>query len=104
MNEGAIEPWTKPKYRPLFTELKRFARQAEIPLDVPWHELDAEQQRLIVEGSRMVAAGSAASVASSSISSARSTSCTSASFSVAIADTRFALLAAALACARKRAR
>jgi excinuclease ABC subunit A len=28
LNEGAIEPWTKPKYRPLFAELKRFARQA----------------------------------------------------------------------------
>ena len=52
LNEGAIEPWTKPKYRPLFTELKRFARQAGIPLDVPWHELDAEQQKLIVEGER----------------------------------------------------
>jgi excinuclease ABC subunit A len=52
LNEGAVEPWTKPKYRPLFTELKRFARQAEIPLDVPWYELDAEQQRLIVDGDR----------------------------------------------------
>jgi excinuclease ABC subunit A len=52
LNEGAIEPWTKPKYRPLFTELKRFARQAEIPLDVLWYDLDAEQQRLIVEGGR----------------------------------------------------
>ena len=50
LNEGAIEPWTKPKYRPLFTELKRFARQAEIPLDVPWDELDPEQQRLVIEG------------------------------------------------------
>jgi excinuclease ABC subunit A len=50
LNEGAIEPWTKPKHRPLFTELKRFARAAEIPLDVPWYDLDAEQQRLIVEG------------------------------------------------------
>jgi excinuclease ABC subunit A len=50
LNEGAVEPWTKPKYRPLFTELKRFARQAEIPLDVPWYELDAEQQRLVVYG------------------------------------------------------
>src|SRR6202167_4208252 len=50
LNEGAIEPWTKPKHRPLFIELKRFARAAEIPLDVPWYELDAEQQRLIVEG------------------------------------------------------
>jgi excinuclease ABC subunit A len=51
LNEGAIEPWTKPKYRPLFTELKRFARLAKIPLDVPWHELDAEQRQLIVDGS-----------------------------------------------------
>jgi excinuclease ABC subunit A len=50
LNEGAIEPWTKPKYRPLFTELKRFARPAGIPLDVPWSELDQEQQRLVIEG------------------------------------------------------
>src|SRR5579863_69194 len=50
LNEGAIEPWTKPKYRPLATELKRFARQMDIPLDVPWADLDAEQQRLVIEG------------------------------------------------------
>src|ERR1700691_1629739 len=52
LNEGAIEPWTKPKYRPLFTELKRFARSAEIPLDVPWYDLEEEQRRLIVDGGR----------------------------------------------------
>ena len=50
LNEGAIEPWTKPKYRPLFTELKRFAKQVKIPLEVPWSELDAEHQKLIVDG------------------------------------------------------
>ena len=50
LNEGAIEPWTKPKYRPLFSELKRFARQMEIPLDVPWSDLDAEKQRLVIHG------------------------------------------------------
>ena len=50
LNEGAIEPWTKPKYRPLFTELKRFARQGEIPMDVPWDELEPEQQQRIVDG------------------------------------------------------
>jgi len=48
--EGAVEPWTKPKYRPLFTELKRFAKQVQIPLDVPWSELDAEHQKLIIDG------------------------------------------------------
>jgi len=50
LNEGVIEPWTKPKYRTLGTDLKRFARQMEIPLDVPWAELDAEQKRLVIDG------------------------------------------------------
>jgi excinuclease ABC subunit A len=50
LNEGAIEPWTKPKYRPLFTELKRFAKQTKISLDVPWSEMDAEHQKLVVNG------------------------------------------------------
>ncbi len=50
LNQGAIEPWTKPKYRPLFTELKRFAKQANIPLDVAWAELDVEQRKMIVDG------------------------------------------------------
>ncbi len=50
LSEGAIEPWTKPKYRTIATEMKRFARQAEIPLDVPWGQLDPEHQRLVIEG------------------------------------------------------
>jgi excinuclease ABC subunit A len=48
--EGAIEPWTKPKYRPLFTDLKRFAKQIDLPLDVPWSELSAEHQRVVIDG------------------------------------------------------
>ena len=50
LNDGAIEPWTKPKYRPLFTDLKRYARQADIPLDVAWAELEPEQRQRIIEG------------------------------------------------------
>ena len=50
LSEGAIDPWNKPKYRPLFTDMKRFARQADIPLDVPWANLDAEQQALVLDG------------------------------------------------------
>jgi len=50
LSEGAIDPWTKPKYRTLFTELKRHAKQAGIPLDLPWAELDPEQRRVVVEG------------------------------------------------------
>ncbi len=48
--EGAVEPWTKPKYRPLGTEMRRVARLAGIPLDVPWANLKKEQQQLILEG------------------------------------------------------
>ena len=48
--EGAIEPWTKPKYRSLFSDLKRFARQHDVPLDVPWSDLERDQQKLVMEG------------------------------------------------------
>ena len=48
--EGAIEPWTKPKYRPLFTDLKRYAKTAGIPLDVPWIDLEEEQRNLVLDG------------------------------------------------------
>ena len=50
LNEGAIEPWTKPKYRPWFTEFKRHARAAGIPMDVPWAELEPEQRQKVIEG------------------------------------------------------
>jgi excinuclease ABC subunit A len=50
LNEGAIEPWTKPKYRPLFTELKRFAKLVQLPLDVPWSDLDPDYQRMVISG------------------------------------------------------
>ena len=50
LGEGAVDPWNKPKYRPVLAEMKRFAKQSGIPLDVPWGELDAEQQELILNG------------------------------------------------------
>ncbi len=50
LNDGAIEPWTKPKYRALYTELKRAAKEHDLPLDVPWEELTLDQQTLVLEG------------------------------------------------------
>jgi len=50
LGEGAIDPWNKPKYRPVFTEMKRFAKQSGIPLDVPWAELEPDQRELILNG------------------------------------------------------
>ena len=50
LSQGAIEPWTKPKYRPLFNELKRHAKTVGIPLDVPWSEMDREHQDVVING------------------------------------------------------
>jgi excinuclease ABC subunit A len=50
LGEGAVDPWNKPKYRPVFTDMKRFAKQEGIPLDVPWAELGAAEQELILDG------------------------------------------------------
>ena len=48
--DGAIEPWTKPKYRAHQTELRKFAKQHGIPADVPWRELERDQRQLVLEG------------------------------------------------------
>jgi len=48
--EGAIEPWTKPKYRPLQADLKRYAKQAGIPLDMAWIDLAEEHRNLVLNG------------------------------------------------------
>ena len=48
--DGAIEPWTKPKYRPLFTDLKRYAKAATIPLDMAWIDLAEEHKNLVLNG------------------------------------------------------
>jgi len=48
--QGAIAPWTTPKYRPFHGEMIRFAKSAAIPTDVPWYDLDPAQQELLWEG------------------------------------------------------
>jgi excinuclease ABC subunit A len=48
--EGAVEPWNKPHYRAVLTQLRRFARRRGIPMDVPWSFLDEAHRRLVLEG------------------------------------------------------
>jgi excinuclease ABC subunit A len=50
LDEGAIDPWTKPKYRAWHGEMKRAAKVEGIPFDVPWFDLTEAQQRFIEEG------------------------------------------------------
>src|ERR1700732_5385305 len=50
--DGAIHPWTKPRYRQLALEMRRFARSKGIPFEVPFRELTATQRDAIIEGDR----------------------------------------------------
>jgi excinuclease ABC subunit A len=50
LDEGAILPWTKPRYRNLLLDAKKWARGRGIPTNVAWRHLSAEQRRLILEG------------------------------------------------------
>ena len=50
LDDGAIEPWAKPRYRVLLQGAKKWARGRGIPTNVPWRQLTAEQRRLILDG------------------------------------------------------
>jgi excinuclease ABC subunit A len=50
--DGAVHPWTKPRYRQIALEMRRFARSKGIPFEVPFRELTAAQRDAIIEGDR----------------------------------------------------
>ena len=50
INQGAIEPWSKPHYRSHLAELKRAAKARGLRLDVPWRDLSDEDRQFVVEG------------------------------------------------------
>jgi excinuclease ABC subunit A len=50
INQGAIEPWSKPHYRSHLAELKRTAKVRGLRLDVPWRDLSDDDRHFIVEG------------------------------------------------------
>jgi excinuclease ABC subunit A len=50
LDEGAIHPWTTAKYRAHQGEMKRAAKAAGIPTNVPWYDLTPAQQRFLEDG------------------------------------------------------
>jgi excinuclease ABC subunit A len=50
LDEGAIEPWTKPRYRVLMQDARKWAKSRGIPTDIPWRHLTVEHRRLVLEG------------------------------------------------------
>ena len=50
LSDGAIDPWNRPKYRSWFIDLRKRAPELGIPLDVPWRELSAPAQEIVLRG------------------------------------------------------
>ena len=50
LNEGAIDPWNRPKYRPWFTELRKQAEALQIPMDIPWRDLPEAAREVVLRG------------------------------------------------------
>ena len=50
INQGAIEPWTKPHYRSQLAELKRAAKTRGVRMDVAWADLTPDEVKFVVDG------------------------------------------------------
>jgi excinuclease ABC subunit A len=50
LNDGAVDPWNRPKYRSWFTDLKKQAAELRIPLDVPWRDLPEAPREIVLHG------------------------------------------------------
>jgi excinuclease ABC subunit A len=52
LNNGAIDPWNRPKYRTWFTDLKRQAKALGVPMDVAWEDLEPDQKEILLYGDK----------------------------------------------------
>ncbi|MGB2869924.1 MAG: excinuclease ABC subunit UvrA [Bacteroidota bacterium] len=50
LRQGAILPWTFPRWRENLADLLRVAKSAGVPMDVPFRSLTEEQLRVIMDG------------------------------------------------------
>ena len=52
LQDGAIEPWTKPQHEWAFDELKQFCKSEKISLTTPFAQLPRAEQKAIVAGKK----------------------------------------------------
>jgi excinuclease ABC subunit A len=50
LRDGAIDPWTMPRYENKRRALAEYAKRERIPLDRPWRELTADQHKQLLHG------------------------------------------------------
>lgn len=51
LGEGAIIPWTKPRYQSFQTKLLQYAEREGISMDIPWEDLSDSERESIINGS-----------------------------------------------------
>ncbi|HJP61548.1 MAG TPA: excinuclease ABC subunit UvrA, partial [Gemmatimonadaceae bacterium] len=49
LRDGAIDPWTKPRYDNKRRQLAEFAKRERIPMDRAWEQLTAQQRHLLLQ-------------------------------------------------------
>jgi excinuclease ABC subunit A len=50
LNDGAIDPWNRPKNRTWFTDMKKQAPVLGVPMDVPWREMPEAAREIVLRG------------------------------------------------------
>ena len=50
MRDGAIDPWTKPRYENKRRALAEFAKREGIAMDTPWNKLAAVARQTLLHG------------------------------------------------------
>ncbi len=50
LDQGAVEPWTKPRYRHFYNEFKKTAHAHGVRVDVPFFQLEPEEKEFVWEG------------------------------------------------------
>lgn len=50
LNDGAIDPWNRPKYRTWFNDLRKRATELNVPLQVPWRDLPEAARETVLRG------------------------------------------------------
>jgi excinuclease ABC subunit A len=50
LDQGAIDPWNKPKYKTWFNNLRKQAAELGVPLNVPWREMSESAREAVLRG------------------------------------------------------
>jgi excinuclease ABC subunit A len=50
IRKGAVDPWSKPRYKRERAMLREYAERMEVPVDAPWDELPSDFREAVIEG------------------------------------------------------